>query len=114
MSTAFLAASAPQTKRVAGCSDPRWRAYVTEAKYESIRMLRSPAFGAPLILLPIVFYWFFGVVIAGGSKDFKMLTALFSGFAVLGVMGPGMFGFGAVLAVEREQGLLQFKRALPM
>ena len=115
MTTAFLTASAPQTERLAAASDPRWRAYFTEAKYESIRMLRSPAFGAPLILLPIVFYWFFGVLIAGGStKDLKALTALFSGFAVLGVMGPGMFGFGAVLAMEREHGLLQFKRALPM
>jgi hypothetical protein len=115
MTPAFLAASVPQTERLAATSDPWWRAYFTEAKYECVRMLRSPAFGAPLILLPIVFYWFFGVLIAAGStKDLKALTELFSGFAVLGMMGPGLFGFGAVLALEHQQGLLQFKRALPM
>jgi ABC-2 type transport system permease protein len=29
-------------------------------------------------------------------------------------MGPGMFGFGVTVAMEREQGLLKLKRALPM
>jgi ABC-2 type transport system permease protein len=29
-------------------------------------------------------------------------------------MGPGLFGFGILVAVERNQGLLTFKRALPM
>ena len=31
----------------------------------------------------------------------------------MGVMGPGMFGFGITVATEREQGLLKLKRALP-
>jgi ABC-2 type transport system permease protein len=35
------------------------------------------------------------------------------GFSVLGAMGPGMFGFGVTVAVEREHGLLKLKRALP-
>jgi ABC-2 type transport system permease protein len=38
---------------------------------------------------------------------------VFTGFDVLGVMGPGLFGFGIVVAMEREQGLLTLKRALP-
>ena len=29
-------------------------------------------------------------------------------------MGPAMFGYGVTIAVEREQGLLKLKRALPM
>ena len=90
------------------------RAYLTEAKYESLRMLRSPAFGLPLLLLPIVFYLFFAVVVFGPIKDPRIAIGVFTGFAVLGVMGPAMFGFGAVLALERDQGLLTFKRALPM
>jgi ABC-2 type transport system permease protein len=33
---------------------------------------------------------------------------------VFGVMSPGLFGFGVSLALERENGLLTLKRALPM
>jgi ABC-2 type transport system permease protein len=36
------------------------------------------------------------------------------GFSIMGVMGPGMFGFGITVATEREHGLLRLKRALPM
>ena len=114
MSTTSLAPSKDWTRSSATSRNFLWRAYLTEAKYESIRMLRSPSFGAPLIALPVIFYLFFGVLIAGGSKDPKIITGLFSGFAVMGVMGPAMFGFGAVLAVERDQGLLRLKRALAM
>lgn len=114
MSIASLAPSKDWTRSHAMTCNRLWRAYLTEAKYESIRMLRAPSFGAPLLALPVVFYLFFGVLIAGGSKDPKVVTTLFSGFAVMGVMGPAMFGFGAVLALEREQGLLRLKRALPM
>jgi ABC-2 type transport system permease protein len=32
----------------------------------------------------------------------------------MGVMGPGLFAFGVFVAVEREQGLMKLKRALPM
>jgi len=114
MSTNSLALSKDWTTSDAMTDGRLWRAYLTEAKYESIRMLRAPAFGVPMLVLPVIFYLFFGVVIAGGVKDPRITTGLFSGFAVLGVMGPAMFGFGAVLAMERDQGLLRLKRALPM
>jgi len=29
-------------------------------------------------------------------------------------MAPGLFGFGVPIAIEREQGLMNLKRALPM
>ena len=57
---------------------------------------------------------FFGVVVAGANKSPQIDLFLFTGFAVLGVMGPGLFGFGVFVALEREQGLLTLKRALPM
>jgi ABC-2 type transport system permease protein len=38
---------------------------------------------------------------------------VFLAFCVMGVMGPPMFGFGAFVATEREQGLVKLKRALP-
>ena len=37
----------------------------------------------------------------------------FRSHGVFGAMGPGLFGFGVSLAIEREQGLLRLKQALP-
>jgi ABC-2 type transport system permease protein len=39
---------------------------------------------------------------------------LYTGFSVFGAMGPALFGFGLSLALEREQGVLKLKRAMPM
>jgi ABC-2 type transport system permease protein len=60
-------------------------------------------------------YLLFGVVLFGEAvrNDLAAGKFLFAAFAVFGVMGPGMFGFGATVATEREQGLLTLKRALP-
>lgn len=93
-----------------------FRAYLTEAKYECIRMLRMPSFGIPLLALPVMLFLLFGVLIFGKSIQGDPDTGkwIFTAFAVMGMMGPGMFGFGVSLAIEREQGLLKLKRALPM
>jgi ABC-2 type transport system permease protein len=91
-------------------------AYLAEAKYETIRLLRTPAFAIPFLGLPIILYLLFGVVIFGAAiaKDPQAGRFIFTGFSALGMMGPGLFGFCMAVAVEREQGLLRFKRALPM
>src|SRR3546814_8296581 len=39
---------------------------------------------------------------------------LLAAYGVFGVMGAGLFGFGVVMAMERERGFLAYKRALPM
>jgi ABC-2 type transport system permease protein len=92
------------------------RAYLTEAKYEFVRMLRTPAFAVPFLGLPVMLYLLFGVVIFGAAVRLDPAAGpfLFAAFSVFGMMGPGMFGFGMAAAIEREQGLLRFKRALPM
>ena len=92
------------------------RAYLTEAKYESLRMLRTPSFAAIFLSLPVLLYLFFAVVLFGSAlrTDKNAAIAVFTGFSVFGVIGPAMFGFGVTIAIEREQGLLQLKRALPM
>jgi ABC-2 type transport system permease protein len=92
------------------------RAYALEAKYESLRMLRAPAFAGPFLLLPVSLYLLFAVLLFGAQigKDPQAALYTFTGFSILGVMGPGMFGFGITVAMEREQGLLKLKRALPM
>ncbi|MBN9658559.1 MAG: ABC transporter permease [Acidobacteria bacterium] len=92
------------------------RAYAIEAKYETLRMLRAPAFAGPFLLLPVILYLLFAVLLFGPgiAKDPRGALLTFMGFSVFGVMGPGLFGFGISVAMEREQGLLKLKRALPM
>lgn len=91
-------------------------AYATEATYESLRMLRTPAMAVPFLLLPVPIYLFFGVVLAGGEieKNPALANYLFSGWCVFATMGPAMFGAGCALAAEREAGLVKLRRALPM
>lgn len=91
-------------------------AYLTEARYETVRMLRSPGFALPFLGLPVLLYLLFAVLIAGTAarENPAVATFFFTGFAVFGIIGPGLFGFGTVVATEREQGLLRLKRALPM
>lgn len=93
-----------------------WRAYWTEAKYEMIRAFRAPTFAIPFFAIPIVFYVLVGVFLVGSMSkgDPHIVPTMFVNWATVGVMGPGMFGFGIFVATEREQGLLRFKRALPM
>jgi ABC-2 type transport system permease protein len=90
-------------------------AYLAEAKFESLRMFRVLGFSIPFLVLPAALYLLFGVVLFGDAirNDPTAGKFLFAAFAVFGVMGPGMFGFGATIATEREQGLLTLKRALP-
>src|SRR5271169_1217237 len=92
------------------------RAYLTETKFECLRALRAPAFAIPFLLLPLVLYVLFGVLLAGSMShgDPSVAKIMFVNWAVFGVMGPGMFGFGMFVATERQQGLLTLKRALPM
>jgi ABC-2 type transport system permease protein len=90
--------------------------YLAEAKYESLRMLRTPAFSVPFLFIPSVLYLFFGTL-SGSSTSAEaqnIPTILFTGFSVFGCMGPALFGFGMSLALEREQGVLKLKRAMPV
>jgi ABC-2 type transport system permease protein len=90
------------------------RAYLTEARYECIRAFRAPGFIIAMVVLPPLLYLFFGVVLAEPTRTAEIDLFVLIGFAVLGVMGPGLFGFGVFVAMEREHGLLLLKRALPM
>ncbi len=90
-------------------------AYVTEARYEAMRMLRAPAFAIPFLVLPVVIYLFFGVLVSAKAvaDNPKVADFLFLGFSTMAVMGPALFGMACTLAVERESGLMKLKRALP-
>lgn len=88
------------------------RSYALEAKYEFLRLLRTPMFALPTLLFPTLFYLLFGIVL-GGRGDGGAAQFLLATYGVFGVMGAALFGFGVTVAMERDQGLLALKRALP-
>jgi ABC-2 type transport system permease protein len=91
------------------------RAYAKEAKYEFLRMLRSPAFAIPTLLFPVLFYLLIGYIFnAFASKLPNAAIYIFTGFVTMAAITPGLFGFGIGFANEREQGVHTLKRALPM
>jgi len=93
------------------------RAYLIEAKFEFLRVSRAPIFVIPMLLLPPLLYYLFGVLIAGNPDAHtppQIAIFLYSGFATMAVLGPAMFGVGCALAVERDQGLMRLKRAMPV
>lgn len=90
-----------------------WGAYLAEIRSECVRYLRMPSFMLPLLLFPTVFYLFFGVLMAP-TIGHGMNSYLLASYSVFGIMAAGLFGFGVSLAIERGDGLLTLKRALPM
>jgi ABC-2 type transport system permease protein len=88
-------------------------AYLAETRSECLRYMRNPGFMLPITLFPTLFYLLFGIVMnhGGGAEVSRYLLVSYS---VFGVMSPGLFGFGISLALERDGGLLTYKRALPM
>jgi ABC-2 type transport system permease protein len=85
-------------------------AYLAEIRSECLRYMRAPSFILPMLLFSTVFYLMFGVLLNHGDAS-RYLLASYSAF---GIIGPGLFGFGVSLAIERDGGLLTLKRALPM
>jgi ABC-2 type transport system permease protein len=89
------------------------RCYLLEAKYESLRLLRTPSFSIPSLLFPALFYLLFGVLL-NRSESGEVARYLLATYSVFGAMGAGLFGFGVTVAIERKLGYLAYKRALPM
>lgn len=85
--------------------------YVTEARFEFIRMLRMPMFALPALVFPAMFYLLFGVLMSKGKTE--MSAYLLATYCIFGVMGPGLFGFGVSVALEKDQGWLKWRRAVP-
>jgi len=93
-------------------------AYLAEARFETKRHLRAPAFAMPFLVIPVALYVFFTSLGGDPSQapkpELQMPIRMFTGFSIMGVMGPALFAFGMALAVDRDFGLLRLKRALPM
>jgi ABC-2 type transport system permease protein len=83
-----------------------------ESAAELRKAARTPAFAIPTLVLPVAFYALFGLVLARpGSGNAGYLMATYGVFAML---GPALFGFGAGVAAERENGQLALKRVAPL
>ncbi len=87
------------------------KVYLTEARFEFIRLLRTPMFALPSLIFPPMFFFLFGVLISRGRSDVS--AQMLASYCIFGVMGPGLFGFGVNVAIEREQGWLKWRRAVP-
>lgn len=85
--------------------------YVTEARFEFVRMLRMPMFALPALVFPAMFYLLFGVLMGKGKSEIS--AYLLATYCIFGVMGPGLFGFGVSVALEKDQGWLKWRRAVP-
>ncbi len=87
--------------------------YALEARFEFIRTLRMPSFAIPSLLFPAMFYLLFGILMASKQGGVKASTYLLCTYLIFGAMGPGLFGFGVSVAVERDKGWLKWRRAVP-
>ena len=83
-----------------------------ESRNEFLSKWRTPIFALPTLLFPVVFYLMFAVLMNRGSAS--AATYLLATYGVFGVMGAAMFGFGVSVAMERTQGLLRLRKAMPM
>ncbi len=86
-----------------------------QTKIEFLRLFRIPAFSITSLMLPVMFYTFFGLT--GAHQQFMNTTygmymlASFGAYAVLTIV---LFSFGASVAAERGGGATRLMRASPL
>jgi ABC-2 type transport system permease protein len=92
------------------------RIFLTEARYEFVRLLRTRAFSLSVIGFPVVFYLFFGIIMNRNQMIHGVSVAkyMLATYAVFGMVGAALFGIGVGLAAELSAGWLELKRASPM
>lgn len=57
---------------------PAWNAYLQEARFEFLRLWRSPSFSLPVLLFPPLFYLLFGEIF-GGNRSPEAARYLLAG-----------------------------------
>jgi ABC-2 type transport system permease protein len=87
-----------------------WR---RECAAELTRSWRLPQFLVPTVLTPAAFYGLFTLAISKHVSPAEAVATL-AGYGVFAAIGPALFGFGAGVAMEREQGLIELKRVSPL
>jgi len=91
------------------------RLYLTESRFEFLKLLRLPAYSVSVLAFPVMFYLIFGAVFGGyGVQGLSAAKYMVVGYSAGGVLAASLFGFGAGVASERGQGWLRLKRVSPM
>lgn len=90
--------------------------FLTETRYEFLRLLRTRTFSFSVIGFPVMFYVLFGLLLNRGQHYGGVAVSryLLGGYAVFGALGAALFGVGVSLAGELGAGWLELKRASPM
>ena len=93
-----------------------WHIFLVESRMECLRLMRSPAFAVPVVLFPLMFYALFGLVLGsrGQVASPEVARHMLATYIAFGCVAPGLFGIGVTVALDRDRGLLELKRALPM
>lgn len=86
-----------------------WRDVYTEL----LRLMRTPSFSVPTLLLPVSFYALFalGMQPMGSGRS---AIYLLSTYVIFGSMAPGLFGIGVQVATDRAQHWYDLQRATPV
>jgi ABC-2 type transport system permease protein len=92
------------------------RIFLTEARFECVRLLRTRGFSLSVIGFPVVFYIFFGLIMNRGQMIHGVSIAkyMLASYSVFGMIGAALFGIGVGLSGELSAGWLELKRASPM
>ena len=90
--------------------------FLSETRYEFLRMLRTRTYSLSVIGFPVMFYILFGLLLNRGEHIGGVAVSryLLGGYSVFGAMGAALFGVGVGLAAELSAGWLELKRASPM
>ncbi len=86
--------------------------YFREARAELVRAWRTPAFVLPTLLMPLAFYCLFGILFAGSNPAVARDTL--AAYGIMAALAPALFGFGAGIAADRDNGILALKRVSPL
>lgn len=86
--------------------------FLRESIAELKKNLRLPQFALPTIITPAAFYALFAIGLSKGNSQAAAYSL--ATFGVFAATGPALFGFGAGVAVERENGLIELKRVSPL
>ncbi len=92
------------------------RLFLSETRYEFLRLFRTRTFSLSVIGFPVMFYTLFGLVMnrEGHIGGLSAARYLLAGYAVFGAVGASLFGVGVSLAGDFSAGWLELKRASPM
>ncbi len=86
--------------------------YARESVAELLKSWRLPQFILPTVITPAAFYALFTLALSPPTP--ARAAANLAAYGVFAAIGPSLFGFGAGVAMEREQGLIEMKRVSPM